>query len=194
MAAPALWPRFRGRVRSVALTARLGRWLGIAIATCFVTGLVSRYQYTPWSWIAIPAAPVWGYRLTQGTHVITGIATIPLLLVKLWSVAPKLFQWPPVRSVAHGLERLSIALLVSSALVELTTGLLNVLNWYPWRFSFIAVPHWLGWVVAGWVLMHIAVKLPLAGCGRGEPVPELRGDDITRRGVLVAAGAGVGVV
>ncbi|MDT4947980.1 MAG: hypothetical protein QOJ37_575, partial [Pseudonocardiales bacterium] len=99
---------------------------------CFATGLLSHYQYQPWSWLPEPASPVWGYRLTQGLHVTTGIATIPLLLVKLWSVFPKLFQWPPAKSLPHGLERLSIALLVSSALVELVTGLFNVLNWYPW--------------------------------------------------------------
>ncbi len=29
-----------------------------------------------------------GYRLTQGIHVATGIATIPLLLFKLWTVYP----------------------------------------------------------------------------------------------------------
>ncbi|MEO7260061.1 MAG: molybdopterin-binding protein, partial [Jatrophihabitantaceae bacterium] len=99
---PPLWPAFRGGLRSEAVTARVGRLLGIAFGLCFVTGIISHYQYTPWSWIPIPAAPVWGYRLSQGTHVITGLVSIPLLITKLWSVFPKLFQWPPVRSVVHG--------------------------------------------------------------------------------------------
>ena len=30
---------------------------------------------------------------------------MPILLAKLWSVMPKLFEWPPIRSIAHLLER-----------------------------------------------------------------------------------------
>ncbi|HEV2927662.1 MAG TPA: hypothetical protein VGW74_03140, partial [Propionibacteriaceae bacterium] len=40
---PAWWPRFRSTLRSTAMTARLGRLLGIAIAILFVTGLISHY-------------------------------------------------------------------------------------------------------------------------------------------------------
>ena len=93
---PPLWPQFRSPLRSTAVTARVGRVLGIAFGICFVTGLLSHYQYAPWHWLPIPAAPYWGYRLTQGLHVITGIACIPLLLLKLWSVFHRLFAWPPV--------------------------------------------------------------------------------------------------
>lgn len=196
MQRPRLWPAFDHRLRSTAITARLGRLLGITFGVCFGTGLLSHYQYHPWTWLPVPATPAWGYRLTQGLHVLTGIATIPLLLVKLWSVFPLLFQWPPARSVVHALERLSIAVLVSSALVELTTGLLNILQWYPWTFGFVAVHHWLAYVVAGSVLLHLAVKLPAVRRGLAEPVwtqrPEPNG--ISRRGVLLATGAGVGAV
>ena len=75
-------PRFSSTLRSTAVTARLGSVLGVAIAILFVTGLLSHYQYEPWTWLPEPAKPVWGYRLTQGIHVATGMATIPLLLVK----------------------------------------------------------------------------------------------------------------
>ncbi|MDX6434290.1 MAG: hypothetical protein QOE54_6656 [Streptosporangiaceae bacterium] len=109
---PKVWPRFTSRLHSVAVTARVRRLLGIAFAVCFGTGLLSHYQYQPWSWLPEPATPAWGYRLTQGLHVITGIASIPLLLVKLWTVYPKLWEWPPARSILHALERLSIAVLV----------------------------------------------------------------------------------
>src|SRR6266516_80445 len=111
---PQAWPRFTSTLRSTAVTARVGTVLGCCFAICFVTGVLSHYQYQPWSWLPEPAAPAWGYRVTQGLHVITGIALIPLLLVKLWSVYPKLFVWPPVRSLLHGLERASVAVLVSS--------------------------------------------------------------------------------
>ncbi|MEO6501018.1 MAG: molybdopterin-dependent oxidoreductase [Jatrophihabitantaceae bacterium] len=203
--APPLWPAFHGGLRSEAITARIGRLLGIAFGLCFVTGLISHYQYTPWSWIPIPAAPVWGYRLSQGTHVITGLVSIPLLISKLWSVFPKLFQWPPARSVVHGLERLSIAILVSASLVEVGIGLLNILTWYPWRFSFIDVHHWLAWVILGSLLLHIAVKLPIIRRGLAGPIPRQQPGaepaepatspgGISRRGVLIASGAGAGIV
>jgi hypothetical protein len=116
----------------------LGLVLGIFFGVCFVTGLLSRYQYQPWAWLPEPAAPVWMYRVTQGVHVVTGIASIPLLLVKLWSVYPNLFRWPAVRSVKHALERGSIAVLVATALLQLFTGFFNVLNWYPWPWSFVS--------------------------------------------------------
>ena len=127
-ARPAWWPRFSSPIRSTALTARLGAALGIAFGICFVTGLLSHYQYQPWSWLPEPASPVWAYRVTQGLHVATGIASIPLLLVKLWSVYPNLFRWPPIRSLRNGLERASIAVLVSTALVQVFTGFFNALT------------------------------------------------------------------
>ena len=157
---PRWWPRFRSPLRSTAVTARLGLVLGICFAVCFVTGMLSHYQYQPWSWLPEPARPVQAYRVTQGLHVATGVATIPLLLVKLWSVYPNLFRWPPIRSIKHALERLSVFVLVSSALVQLTTGFLNTLNWYPWPWSFPSTHRYLGYVVIGSILLHLAIKLP----------------------------------
>ncbi len=217
---PALWPRFSSPLRSTAVTARIGRILGICLAICFVTGLLSHYQYHPWSWLPEPATPVWGYRVTQGLHVATGTAAIPLLLVKLWSVYPKLFAWPAVKSALHALERLSIALLVSSALVELFTGLFNALNWYPWSWSFVPVHRFLAYVVIGSILLHIAVKLPDIKYGlatkvaQGDVLTEVGWEDnpdaysnnndthvpppattgISRRGLLAATGVGMGLV
>lgn len=228
---PPFWPAFSGGPRSEAVTARVGSLLGVAFGLCFVTGLLSHYQYAPWGWLPIPAAPAWGYRLSQGVHVITGLVSIPLLVTKLWSVFPKLFQWPPARSVVHALERLSVAVLVSASLVEVGIGLLNILTWYPWRFSFIDVHHWLAWVVVGSLLLHIAVKLPIIRRGLTEPLDQPSASDdapdtpdahalpdahaahdaqalpdvpavpdaqpaggISRRGVLIASGAGAGIV
>ena len=74
VARPRWWPHFSSPLRSTALTARLGAALGIAFGICFVTGLLSHYQYHPWSWLPEPASPVWAYRVTQGLHVATGIA------------------------------------------------------------------------------------------------------------------------
>lgn len=217
---PKWWPHFSSPLRSTAVTARLGRLLGICFGICFVTGILSHYQYHPWSWLPEPSAPVWGYRLTQGVHVITGIASIPLLLVKLWSVYPNLFRWPLVSSGRNALERISIGVLVSSALVQLITGFFNVLDWYPWHWDFVPVHRYLAYVVIGSVLLHIAVKLPDIRYGlstkvaQGDVLTELPWSQnpaaysnnadthqpppptpaISRRGVLAAAGAGVGLV
>src|SRR3954452_22900525 len=157
---PERWPAFSSPVRSTALTARIGRVLGVCFGICFVTGMLSYYQYAPWSWLPEPASPVWLYRVTQGLHVTTGTATIPLLLVKLWSVYPNLFRWPAVRSAKHAAERLSVFVLVSTALVQLTTGFLNVLNWYPWPWDFVSVHRFLAYVLIGSILLHVGLKLP----------------------------------
>ena len=139
------------------------------IGILFLTGLLSHYQYEPWQWLPIPARPIWGYRLTQGIHVATGIATIPLLLIKLWSVYPNLFRFPPIRSIRHALERISIAILVSTALVQVTTGFLNVLNWYGFGWYFPPVHRFLGYVLVGSLLLHIGVKLPDIVYGLARP-------------------------
>ena len=167
---PPFWPRFGSRLHTPAVTARLGRVLGVCFGVCFVTGMWSLYQYVPLRSLPPLATPTWGYRVTQGLHVVTGIASVPLLLVKLWSVYPRLFAWPPARSLVQGLERLSVAVLVASALVELVTGLMNILGWYPWPWSFTFVHTQLGYVVMGSLLLHIAVKLPVIREGLATPL------------------------
>ena len=214
---PKFWPRLSTRLRSEAVTARIGRLLGTAFTICFLTGLLSHIQYHPLSWFPTPAIPSWGYRVTQGLHVCTGIASIPLLLAKLWSVYPRLFTWPPFTTVLQALERASIAALVSTAILELGTGLLNILGWYPWPWGFVAVHYWLAFVIIGSIILHVAVKLDVIKRGlatdigvttlpdtdrlTADPVPDDRPatdvsevGGLTRRGVLITAGAGVGVV
>lgn len=159
----ALLPReetFTSRGRCPEVTARVGRWLGIAITICFVTGLLS-HAAQDLVWFPWPTRPSWGYRVTQGAHVISGVAAIPLLLVKLWSVYPKLFTTPAVRSLVHGLERLSIALLVASVIFELAIGVLNITKLYIFPFDFREAHFAVAWLAAGSLLLHIAVKLPI---------------------------------
>ena len=155
---------FTSRLRSAAVTARVGLWLGICFGIAFATGLISHYAQNADHPIPFPTSPSWGYRVTQGLHVITGTAAVPLLLVKLWTVYPKLFRRPEkdVRTlVLDGLERLSILTLVSSAFFQLATGILNTAQWYPWDFSFRASHYALAWVAIGSLVVHIAVKLPV---------------------------------
>lgn len=156
---------FPSRLRSPAVAARVGLWLGICFGICFLTGLVSHYAQEPDHPIPFPTSPSWGYQLTQGLHVTTGVAAIPLLLVKLWSVYPLLFKRPPFgnarRLAVDALERISIGVLVAAGIFQLATGLLNAAQWYPWQFSFRTTHYAVAWIAIGALVVHIAVKLPL---------------------------------
>ncbi len=155
------------------MTARVGLWLGICFGVAFLTGLISHYAQQPHQPIPFPTSPSWGYRVTQGLHVASGTAAVPLLLVKLWTVFPKLFARPPRRIaelVVHGMERVSIGVLVAAAIFQLATGLLNTAQWYPWHFHFRATHYAIAWVAIGSLLVHIAVKLPIIRAALGADV------------------------
>jgi DMSO/TMAO reductase YedYZ molybdopterin-dependent catalytic subunit len=92
--------------------------------------------------------------------VTIGIALVPLLLAKLWSVIPRLFVWPPARSPAQAIERASLALLVGGVLFQFATGIVNAQVYYPFRFNFV-VAHYYGAVVfTAALLVHLVVKFP----------------------------------
>ena len=153
--------QFKAAAHSEGVTARIGLMLAVTFSICFITGLLSHLIQHPPGWFFWPSRPIWLYRVTQGAHVISGIASIPLLLAKLWSVFPKLFGRPVVRSLPHALERLSILVLSGSAFFELSTGLLNTAQNYPWGFYFPQVHYAVAWLAIGSILVHIAVKLPV---------------------------------
>jgi hypothetical protein len=156
-------PRFSSKLHEPRTAVLIGRWLGAAFLVCFATGLISHGLQDPPTWLRdhLPSRPVNGYRVTQGLHVISGIAAIPLLGAKLWTVYPRLFERPVVRGLLHALERLGIAVLVGSALLELVSGLLDTVQWYPWPFPFRQTHFWLAWTAIGGLLLHIAAKAPL---------------------------------
>lgn len=159
-------------LRGTAVTARVGVALGVAVAVCFVTGLISHFIQHPQPWFYWPTRPVGLYRFTQGLHVISGIAAIPLIVVKLWSVWPKLFERPLIGGPVRQLERASILVLVASMLFQLSTGLLNTAQWYAFEFFFTTSHYAMAYVAAGAVLVHIAVKLPVIRRALGEPLDE----------------------
>lgn len=167
---------FTSPLRDERLTARVGTLLGIAFGLCFVTGLISHWYYLKDAPFFPPVRPIWGYRLTQGVHVLSGIASIPLLLVKLWSVYPKLFKEIPFGKLRPLLvdlaEKASIAVLVASAIFQLVTGLANQAQWYPWSFSFRSTHYAVAWIAIGALVVHIAVKLPIIRGAYAEPLPE----------------------
>lgn len=184
-------------MRSTAVTARVGLWLGIAVALCFVTGLISHFIQHPQPWFFWPTRPVWLYRLTQGLHVASGIAAIPLLVVKLWSVWPKLFERPLIGGLTRQLERGSILVLIAAMTFQLSTGIMNIAQWYAFRFFFTTSHYAMAYVAAGAVLVHIAVKLPVIRRALGEPVDAGAADvptgGVSRRTVLRATWLAVGL-
>ncbi len=151
-------PAFSSPHHDEANAAWLGLALGVCFGVCFLTGLVSHLIQDPGGWFSWPARPAGLYRLNQGLHVTTGIATIPLLLAKLWVVFPKLFAWPPARSVAHALERLALLPLIGGSLVLLVTGVGNVNIWRPYPFPFRSGHYAAAWIVVGALVVHVAAK------------------------------------
>ncbi|MFI6045532.1 molybdopterin-dependent oxidoreductase [Nocardia sp. NPDC051321] len=179
---------FRGSdARGPEVASRVGIALGSAILICFVTGLLSHWIQHPPTWFWWPAHPVWLYRLTQGLHVISGVAAIPLLLVKLWAVYPKLFQRPVIGSPLRMLERGSIAVLVGAIFFELSTGLLNIAQFYPWKFFFPPVHYAVAFVAIGALAVHLAVKLPVIRDALSRPIDSDTADADTDSGADVVA-------
>ncbi len=213
--APDFW---RSPLRGPRFTSVLGVFLLAGVTVLFVTGLLSYAAYNPdlgpvndktpgkgllgfylFSW---PTDPPWLYRLTQGVHVTLGLALVPVLLAKLWSVVPRLFTLPPVRSLTHALERISLLLLVGGALFQFVTGILNVQLDYIFPGSFYPLHFYGAWVFFGAFLAHAVLKAPTAFRnlrrmreGAEEPSDELvapRPDPptVSRRGALGLVGGG----
>lgn len=174
-------------------TSVLGVALLAGITALFVTGLLSYAAYNPglspvndktpdkgilgfylFPW---PTNPHWLYRFTQGLHVTLGIALVPVLLAKLWSVVPRLFQLPPVRSLAHALERISLLLLVGGVLFEFVTGVLNIQLDYVFPGSFYPLHFYGAWVFFAAFVVHVVLRAPTAV----RNLRELRGSE--REGV-----------
>ncbi len=177
------------------IAARLGIALAVTFTVCFLTGLWSHVQQDPPSWLAIPARPAGLYRITQGLHVITGLASIPLLLAKLWAVWPRFVQWPVFRTIREALWRLALLPLVGGSLFLLGTGTANIAGWYPWKFDFRKAHFAASWLTMGGLLVHVAA---VAGISAAALRRSLKQDDATdgrlsRRGFLgvIATAAGV---
>jgi DMSO/TMAO reductase YedYZ molybdopterin-dependent catalytic subunit len=168
---------WRSPIRGPWLTAIFSVILLVGISILFVTGLLSYAAYNPglggfsndptphsgifrfylFSW---PTSPAWLYRVTQGVHVLLGLTLIPVLLAKLWSVIPKLFKWPPVKSPADVIERVSLILVVGGAIFEFATGILDIQYWYVFPGSFYRLHLYGAWVFVAGFVVHAAIKFP----------------------------------
>lgn len=165
---------WRSPLRGPWLTSVFGAVLLVTLPIVILTGLLDYIAYGPRLGQAIPAdvgwlhlpvfdwptRPPWLFRLTQGLHVGLGLIIVPVVLAKLWSVMPRLFVWPPVRSAAQLLERLSVLLLVGGIAFEIATGVLNIQYDYIFGFSFYTAHYFGAWVFIAGFLVHVAVKLP----------------------------------
>jgi DMSO/TMAO reductase YedYZ molybdopterin-dependent catalytic subunit len=164
---------WRSPLRGPWLTSLLGFALLVAIPIVVLTGFLSNDAYYPRLGgnsigrplgpldvylFSFPTHPSWLYALTQGLHVAIGLAAFPIVLAKLWSVLPKLFEWPPARGPAHALERLSLALLVGGALFEFGTGILNVQYFYPFPFFFTTAHYYGAWMFTAAFAFHVVVR------------------------------------
>ncbi|MGI8779571.1 MAG: molybdopterin-dependent oxidoreductase [Solirubrobacteraceae bacterium] len=224
---PEFW---KSPLRGPWLTAVFGSLLLILMVAVALTGFLSHAAYQPdlgrnalvgtdvpfttfFDW---PTGPSWLYAFTQGLHVTGGLVALPLLLAKLWSVIPRLFQFPPVRTPAEGIERIAIALLVSSTGFLFATGIANMQYWYVFRFDFVQAHYYASVVFVVALAVHLVVKVPIAlrayrsrgvlaplrqslAETRQEPDGDtlaLRPDPptVSRRGLLAAVGGGSLVV
>src|SRR5271163_929702 len=166
--------RWRSPLRGPWLTSVFGATLLVVLPIVIVTGLLSYIAYGPRfgqaipfdvGWLKLPtfdwpSSPSWLYRLNQGVHVGLGLVMIPVVLAKLWSVIPRLFAWPPARSLAQALERVTLLMVVGGILFEIVTGVLNIQYDYIFGFSFYTAHYFGAWVFIIGFLMHIAVKIP----------------------------------
>lgn len=224
--------RWRSPLRGPWLTSVFGAVLLIVLPVVIVTGLLSYIAYGPRLGQAIPAdvgwlrlpsfdwptRPSWLYRLTQGLHVGLGLVIVPVVLAKLWSVIPRLFTWPPARSLAQVTERVSLLMLVGGILFEIVTGVLNIQYDYIFGFSFYTAHYFGAWVFIAGFVAHVTIKLPrmitnlrsrsfatVLRTSRADTEPEPPDPDglvatqphsatISRRGALALVGGGAALI
>ncbi len=226
-----LLQRWQSPLRGPWLTSAFGSVLLVGLPVVILTGLLSYIAYGPQfgqaiprdvGWLKLPtfdwpSRPSWLYRLTQGAHVGLGLIIIPVVLAKLWSVMPRLFAWPPLRSIAQLMERLSLLMLVGGIIFESATGVLNIQYDYIFGFSFYTAHYFGAWIFIAGFVIHVLIKLPKMVNGlrslsfrsvlrtsRADTRPEPRDDKffrglvsadrapptVSRRGALAMVGGG----
>jgi hypothetical protein len=200
--APLRQGRFQSPLRDERLAAILGATLGGLFTVCFLTGLYSHLHQHPLSWLPVPARPAGLYRVTQGVHVAAGIASMPVLLAKLWIVWPRLLAWPPARRAADVVERVGLLPLVAGGVFMVFSGIANIAQWYPWRFGFPAAHYAMAWVTVGAMVAHLGAKWAITRLSLRRHRPPLASADpalgtgpedgaagLSRRGFLTVVGA-----
>ena len=188
--------RFTSELHETRIAAVLGLALGVSFGACFLTGLLSHLIQQPPSWFQWPSRPAGLYRITQGVHVTTGFVSIPILLAKLWTVFPRFWTSPPIRNVAHAVERISLVPLVAGGLFLLFSGVANVARWYPYPFFFPSAHYWTAWLTIGAMVAHVGAKASLTrdALRREAPAELVRAPSADRRAFLGGVAATTGLV
>lgn len=199
-------------LRDERLAAILGAALGVLFSICFLTGLYSHVQQHPLPWLPIPARPAGLYRFTQSLHVAAGIASLPVLLAKLWLVWPRFVARPAFKRAADLVERIGLFPLVGGGIFMVFSGVANIAQWYPWPFSFTASHYWMAWVTMGAMVAHLGAKWAVTRRSLARPSrrpalseadPELgasaeqpaaRPGGLSRRGLLTTVAAASGLL
>ncbi|MGI8810722.1 MAG: molybdopterin-dependent oxidoreductase [Acidimicrobiales bacterium] len=200
---------YRSALRDERLAAILGASLGILFTICFLTGLFSHLQQKPLSWFPIQPRPAGLYRLTQGLHVVAGIASVPVLVAKLWLVWPRFVAFPVAKRAGQLVERIGLLPLVGGGIFMAFSGVANIAQWYPWKFSFTASHYWMAWVTMGAIVAHVGAKWVTARRSLARPsrrpaladadpvlgtVAETAGSGLSRRGLLTTVAAASGLL
>jgi hypothetical protein len=179
----------------------LGIVLGVSFYTCALTGLFSWGASGNQGWW--PSGPVGLFRLTQGTHLISGFIAVPLLLAKLRTVAPKLVQRPFITSFGHLVERISLLPLVGGSIFMLFSGVTNVAYWYPQEFYGVDIGYFfpaahgkMAIIVVGALFAHILAKISTTRRALRKEVVENESREATvdRRRFLGGVAATTGLV
>lgn len=189
--------RFTSPLHDTRAATVLGVALGVTFTVCFATGILSHLIQQPPGWFAWPSRPAGAYRVTQGLHVASGLASIPVLAAKLWVVAPRFWARPALPDLATAVERALLFPLVGGATFLLVTGTLNTFQWYPWGFFFPTAHYWAAWITIGGLVAHVGAKAGVSWAalrhGRRTGALPGRADRAERRwflgGVAAAAGA-----
>ena len=107
---------------------------------------------------------------------------------------PEAVERPIIGGLTRQIERASILVLVGSMIFQLSTGIMNIAQWYAFKFFFTTSHYAMAYVAAGAVLVHIGVKLPIIPrarrAARGDPDRRTEGPEpaVVLNGTWLAVG------
>ena len=157
---------FTSRLRSAAVTARVGLWLGICFGVCFVDRAGQPLRAEPRPAGAVPADAGLGLPRHPGPARHHRHARRCRCC---WSSSgpstPGCSGGPTAGPAQAGPRRRSSgspsACWSPRRSSSSPPGCSTAAQWYPWDFSFRATHYALAWVAIGALAVHIAVKLPV---------------------------------
>lgn len=169
---------WRSPLRGPWMASFMSLLLLIVIPIVFITGLIDHIAWNPdlggtnnrtpdmgllgfLLGIEWPTRPIWLYRVTEGIHLIFGLALLPLVLGKMWSIMPSLYKWPLADSLGHALERISLLFVIGGIFFQIFTGLFYIQNWVILNnVTFNQLHFYGGWIFIGGLVLHVLVKFP----------------------------------